>query len=106
VFLNIINNAGDAIDGAGRITISTAVKSGNILVTIRDSGAGMSADRRKRIFEPFYTTKEQGKGTGLGLSVSLSIIESIGGSIDVQSLEGQGSSFIVTIPQEQPAIED
>ncbi len=98
VFLNIINNAGDAITGAGRITVSTATRDGHIRITIRDTGTGMTETEVSKIFDPFFTTKEIGKGTGLGLSVSLSIIESLGGSIAVQSLKGEGSSFTISLP--------
>ncbi len=98
VFLNIINNAGDAITGSGRITVSTEAVEGHLRITIRDTGAGMTAAEINKIFDPFFTTKEVGKGTGLGLSVSLSIVESLGGTIVVQSLKGEGSSFSVSLP--------
>lgn len=98
VFLNIINNAGDAITDSGRIMVSTALKENQILVTIKDTGAGMPPGEIKKIFDPFFTTKEVGKGTGLGLSVSLSIVESMGGTISVQSLKGEGSSFTIALP--------
>ena len=98
VFLNIINNAGDAISGPGAITVSSSIKDDNLLVTIKDTGKGMTSDQMEKIFDPFFTTKEVGKGTGLGLSVSLSIIESMGGTIIVQSLPDEGSSFTVSLP--------
>jgi len=98
VFLNILNNAGDAISSPGSITIITGVKGENISITIRDTGEGMTGDQITKIFDPFYTTKEVGKGTGLGLSVSLSIVESLGGSITVQSLKDEGSSFTILLP--------
>jgi len=98
VFLNVINNAGDAICGSGRITVSTSSADEQIHITIRDNGIGMSETEIKKIFDPFFSTKEVGKGTGLGLSVSMSIVESLGGSIAVQSLKGQGSSFTISLP--------
>ena len=98
VFLNLINNAGDAITGSGTITISTTSNGKDIRVTVTDTGCGMTFDQTKKIFDPFYTNKETGKGTGLGLSVSLSIVRSMGGSIDVQSMPGAGSSFTVVLP--------
>jgi two-component system NtrC family sensor kinase len=101
VFLNIINNAGDAITGPGTITISSAVKGDNVLVTIKDTGRGMTSEQMEKIFDPFYTTKEVGKGTGLGLSVSLSIVESMGGTITVQSLPEEGSSFTISLPMKR-----
>lgn len=98
VFLNLINNAGDAIDGPGTITITTSCDKGMVSVNITDTGRGMSIEQLKQIFNPFYTTKGVGKGTGLGLGISLNIVESMGGTIDVQSMEGKGSSFVVSIP--------
>jgi len=98
VFLNLINNAGDAISGPGSITIITKSDDENIYIIIKDSGEGMTGDEMKHIFNPFYTTKEVGKGTGLGLSVSLGIVESMGGTITVQSLKGAGSAFKISLP--------
>jgi two-component system NtrC family sensor kinase len=98
VFLNLLNNAGDAINGPGRVTVATAAADQAVTVSITDTGAGMPASRIKKIFDPFFTTKEVGKGTGLGLSVSLGIVESMGGSIDVQSMPGAGSTFSVHFP--------
>ncbi len=98
VFLNLINNAQDAISGTGAITITTQAKEDSILVEIQDTGEGMTTDQIKQIFNPFYTTKEVGKGTGLGLSVSLGIVESMGGAIEVQSIKGSGSIFTVVLP--------
>jgi two-component system NtrC family sensor kinase len=101
VFLNLINNADDAIDGAGTIRLSTRCESGFVRVEISDTGKGMTPEQMEKIFLPFYTTKEVGRGTGLGLSISLSIVESMGGSIAVQSMLGAGSSFTVRLPTEQ-----
>jgi len=98
VFLNIINNAGDAIGDTGKITIVTHSREDKIEITIRDSGTGMSESDIKKVFDPFFTTKEVGRGTGLGLSVSLSIVEALGGSIVAQSMKGQGSSFTISLP--------
>lgn len=98
VFLNLINNAHAAISGPGTITITTRLDQDKIKVEIGDTGEGMTVEQMKHIFNPFYTTKEAGKGTGLGLSVSLNIIESMGGSIEVQSIKGSGSIFTVILP--------
>ena len=98
IFLNLINNAGDSISGPGTITISTGRTDEYVQITVKDTGSGMSTEQISEIFNPFYTTKEVGKGTGLGLSVSLNIVESLDGTIDVQSLQGSGSSFIVSLP--------
>jgi two-component system, NtrC family, sensor kinase len=101
VLLNIINNAGDAIEGDGTITLSTRGDETSIRVTITDTGTGMTSEQLERIFDPFYTTKEVGKGTGLGLSVSLSIVEAQGGKLVVQSVPGAGSSFTIVLPRDR-----
>ena len=101
VFLNLINNAGDAIKGPGRITITTRQDERTVRVTVTDTGVGMDGDQIKKIFDPFYTTKEVGKGTGLGLSVSIGIVETMGGTIEVQSMPGAGSAFTVVLPKKQ-----
>jgi len=98
VFLNLINNAHDAISGSGTITITTKATQDKIKVEIGDTGTGMQIEQIEQIFNPFFTTKEVGKGTGLGLSVSLSIVEEMGGSIDIQSIKGSGSIFTVILP--------
>lgn len=98
VFLNIINNASDAIDGPGTITLSTHMNTESVKVTITDTGMGMTTEDMEKIFFPFFTTKDVGKGTGLGLSISLTIIESMNGHIDVQSMPGAGSSFTISLP--------
>ncbi|MBU0982963.1 MAG: ATP-binding protein [candidate division Zixibacteria bacterium] len=99
VFLNIVNNAVDAMaaDG-GTLTIATEAGSDHLTITIADTGYGMSREQLENIFVPFYTTKEVGKGTGLGLSVSYGIVKSLGGRIDVRSSQGEGSTFTITLP--------
>ena len=101
VFLNLINNAQDAIEGPGTITLQTERVDGEVRIKVSDTGKGMTTEQMEKIFFPFYTTKEVGKGTGLGLSVSLSIVEAMGGRIEVQSLPGAGSSFTVVLPIER-----
>ncbi|MEJ2054814.1 MAG: ATP-binding protein [Calditrichaceae bacterium] len=98
VFMNIINNAADAIKDKGTITIRTWSESGSVLVSIKDNGIGMPDKVRKKIFEPFFTTKDVGQGTGLGLSISFGIIEQHNGSISVKSAAGKGSEFIIRLP--------
>lgn len=99
VFLNMIQNAAQAmIDTNGKIKVSSAFIDDEIVITISDNGCGMSAEKIERIFDPFYTTQEVGSGTGLGLTVSMDIIKSHDGRIDVESKEGKGTNFIITIP--------
>ena len=97
VFLNIINNAIDAITPPGKINITTSVIDNNIKIVISDSGKGMNQDLLDKIFLPFFTTKEVGMGTGLGLSVSYGIIKNFGGKIDVKSELGKGAKFIISL---------
>ncbi|MBN1590724.1 MAG: hypothetical protein JW888_14520 [Pirellulales bacterium] len=98
VFLNLINNAGDAIEESGTITLSTRHDDSSVRATVSDTGQGMTPEVMEQAFLPFYTSKEVGKGTGLGLSVSSSIVESVGGRIEIQSAPGAGSSFTVVLP--------
>jgi len=99
VFLNLIKNAIDAIgDREGEIRVATDRDNGNILVTIQDTGKGMSPQQLDMIFMPFYSTKEVGQGTGLGLSVSYGIIKSLHGHIDVSSEIGVGTTFTIRLP--------
>jgi two-component system, NtrC family, sensor kinase len=99
VFLNIINNAVDAVEEGGQIEVSSDIKDQDtVRVLMRDNGVGIPKDKLKHIFEPFYTTKEKGKGTGLGLSISYGIMQKLGGTIHVESEVYKGTTFIVEIP--------
>ncbi|MBW2635090.1 MAG: HAMP domain-containing histidine kinase, partial [Deltaproteobacteria bacterium] len=100
VFMNLINNAIDAMEKTGGIITLTSKRVGDdILVTVADNGPGIADANLSRIFDPFYTTKPVGKGTGLGLSICYGIIKKIGGDIKVSSIKGQGSTFEIQIPQ-------
>ena len=99
VFLNILNNAIDALDdNPGKISIITRLTKKKVQVIISDTGIGMTREQIEKIFLPFYSTKEVGKGTGLGLSVSYGIIKNMGGKIEAESTPGRGSTFILTLP--------
>jgi two-component system NtrC family sensor kinase len=100
VFLNIILNAVDAMDGGGTLSLTGRVSSedGFLAVDISDTGPGMSPQVLNAIFDPFFTTKSRGGGTGLGLSVSLGIVQKHGGDIKVRSKLGDGSTFTVILP--------
>jgi len=104
VFMNIINNAVHALaDNLDKIadpviTIRTRALPDQVKIEIEDNGPGMPEHVRQRIFEPFFTTKPVGKGTGLGLSIVYSIIENHKGTLEVVTEEGQGTSFIISLP--------
>jgi signal transduction histidine kinase len=98
VFLNIINNAFDAVDDGGRIDIELRSDESNMVsVRVTDDGNGISEENLKHIFDPFFSTKGE-KGSGLGLSITYGIVEKLGGKMDVRSEKGEGSTFRVTLP--------
>ncbi len=102
VFINLINNAIQSIDGKGEIQISTTIskkyKGKFVEISIKDTGCGIPKNIQNRIYEPFFTTKEVGKGTGLGLSISLGIIKDHHGFIEVESQLKKGTTFTVYLP--------
>ena len=101
VFMNLLMNAAQAIDGRGEITIVIRQVGEEVCVDITDNGRGIPAESITRIFEPFFTTKPIGKGTGLGLSLSYGIIKKHNGRIEVQSEVGKGTTFRVCLPIRQ-----
>jgi two-component system, NtrC family, sensor kinase len=117
VWINIISNARDALDDAGkkrgaepepyrkRLSISVSLNESDggksVIVSFQDNGVGMTAAQRDKIFEPFFTTKEVGKGTGLGMSISFGIIENHRGRITVESEQGRGTTVNVILPAER-----
>lgn len=109
VFMNILSNALQAIEGSGHIWISTQAlrdtssKSGQVQISIQDSGKGMKAEILEKIFDPFFTTKGVGQGTGLGLSISYGILQNHGGEIQVRSEVGVGTEFLILLPVYPPA---
>jgi PAS domain S-box-containing protein len=101
VFMNILVNAGQAIEKKGEIKIVTELFEINVMVSISDTGSGIPEENLTKIFDPFFTTKEVGKGTGLGLNVAYNIIKRHKGVIDVESTPGKGTTFRITIPVKQ-----
>ncbi|MDF1592636.1 MAG: ATP-binding protein [Desulfobacterales bacterium] len=103
VFLNILDNAIDAIGKNGEVKIQTTYNSEEkyIAVLFFDNGPGIPEEVQKKIFDPFYTTREVGKGTGLGLSISYSIMEKLGGRISVDSQDGHGTVFTIILPMKK-----
>ena len=100
VFGNLLDNAIAA--GADRIDIEAKRSGGSITIRIDDNGDGMDAETREHMFEPFYTTKDVGSGTGLGLSIVHGIVTEHGGTIDVRSEIGGGTTFEITVPLKRP----
>lgn len=98
VFVNIIANACQAIEGFGTLTVSTKVDDDGVEVSIADTGIGMNDTQMAKAFEPFYTTKPKGTGTGIGLSISADIVQRHHGKISVSSEVGSGTTFTVWLP--------
>jgi signal transduction histidine kinase len=97
VLLNLLLNAGDAMDGRGRVTLSGRVDGAQVELRVVDSGPGVPADARHRIFDPFFTTKEPGRGTGLGLSISRTLVEAYGGTLTLAPSD-TGAAFALRLP--------
>ncbi len=105
VFLNLVNNAAQALAaaGGGAVTVRARRWLGGVAVDVQDDGPGISEELRERVFEPFFTTKGPGEGTGLGLSICQGIVKEHGGRITLTSMQGQGTTFTVELPGAAPA---
>jgi two-component system NtrC family sensor kinase len=103
-FLNIISNAAYAVQKrfennvGGEISIITSHDEQNVFIRIKDNGTGMDANTLKKLFEPFFTTKDVGEGTGLGMSIAYNIIKKHTGTINVTSVQGEGTEFTLQLP--------
>ncbi len=102
VFVNLLNNAAEAMGGGGTITLATRPLNGQVEIKVSDTGCGIPEENLGKLFTPFFTTKALGKGTGLGLSIVYGIIKMHRGQIAVQSQVGQGTTFTVTLPVQLP----
>ena len=100
VFTNLLVNAGHAIEKDGIIKVHSVKDDDKLKVYIVDNGSGIAPDNLKKLFDPFFTTKAEGEDTGLGLSISYGIIKDHGGNIEVKSVLGKGTCFIVSLPLE------
>jgi signal transduction histidine kinase len=98
VFLNLVLNAVQAIDGPGLVAISTAVKGDEVVVRVRDTGSGIAPETLDQIWNPFFTTKSVGQGLGLGLAVSYNIVKKHSGEVQVETEIGKGTLFSVRLP--------
>jgi signal transduction histidine kinase len=99
VFLSLLVNAADAIEGGGTITVTSRAEAGGVLVVVADTGCGIPDENLKKVFEPFFTTKAPGQGTGLGLSLSYGIVRGLGGSIELRSRVGEGTEVRIELPR-------
>ncbi|HSR99252.1 MAG TPA: ATP-binding protein, partial [Kofleriaceae bacterium] len=105
VFLNLIVNAAQAMEGQprGKLSVRSAVDGDHVVVSVADTGGGIPPEIRERIFDPFFTTKEVGRGTGQGLAIARSIVvDRHGGSLSFDTAAGQGTTFVIRIPIEGP----
>lgn len=98
VFVNLTVNAMQAVAAEGSVTVETRAEPPYVVLSVRDTGHGMSPDTLRKIFSPFFTTRDVGEGTGLGLSVAHGIVTLHGGTIEVESREGHGATFTVRLP--------
>jgi signal transduction histidine kinase len=107
VVMNLVTNAIDACSENGRVSVRTGpaggAEKGAIRIEVADTGKGIPPEIRQKIFDPFFTTKAIGQGTGLGLSISYGIVRDHGGTIEVDSEVGKGTTFVVTLPRSSPA---
>ncbi|MEM7206282.1 MAG: ATP-binding protein [Pseudomonadota bacterium] len=98
LFLNLIVNAGHAVEEKGKVTVTSHVEDEFIYITIGDNGCGIAEENLEKLFDPFFTTKPVGQGTGLGLSISYGIVQEHNGCIDVTSEVGVGTTFTIVLP--------
>ncbi len=111
VLLNLYNNAFYAVNEKKKlqsdsydptVSVSTKKLTDTIQLTVTDNGNGISQNIVDKIFQPFFTTKPTGQGTGLGLSLSYDIVKAHGGDVKVETKEGEGSVFMITLPKKSP----
>jgi len=104
VFVNLVTNAAQALKAeGGNVTLGLAARGDRVVARVTDDGAGMKEEVKSRVFEPFFTTKDGGRGAGLGLSIVQGIVTRHGGTIQVESAPGAGTTFTVTLPVHGPA---
>jgi signal transduction histidine kinase len=100
VLFNLITNAAQAMNGKGAIEIHIAKELDCYRIDVRDTGPGIPPDRLKNVFDPFFTSKQEGMGTGLGLSIVRSLIHKMGARIEVSSTVGKGTEFRIFLPRQ------
>ena len=102
VFINLLGNARDACESGGHIRVSADIVADLVTINIEDDGCGISADLQARVFDPFFTTKDPGQGTGLGLALVYTIMEDMGGSVQLESPIGSDAQPGTRISLELP----
>lgn len=105
VLLNLALNARDAMPEGGKLTLALAGEEGFVRLSVSDTGTGMTDEVRRRALEPFFTTKGPGRGTGLGLAMVYGVVDGIGGSLEIDTAEGRGTTVHVTLPPAPAEIE-
>ena len=95
--MNLLENAVQATPAGGVISLSASLEKGRVILSVHDTGPGIDSSLQERLFEPFFTTRPE--GTGLGLAIARSVIQSMGGSIQIHSTPDTGTEFIVHLPR-------
>jgi C4-dicarboxylate-specific signal transduction histidine kinase len=103
VIFNVLLNAAQAMQGAGRIEAGARLEGARVVLAIRDHGPGIPQEHMPRLFDPFFTTKEPGEGTGLGLAISYEIVHELGGSMRAANHPQGGACFEIALPASKPA---
>ena len=98
VLVNLLINAADAMDGKGQVAVTCESAAGRVRIAVSDEGPGIERELRRKVFDPFFTTKPPGQGTGLGLSISRAIVESYGGTLELDPEAARGARFIIDLP--------
>ena len=105
VLTNLVQNAIEASpeDGTGRVQLRGWSQDGQLLLSVKDNGPGIKPEDRARIFTPFFTTKGPGRGMGLGLTIAWRVVQSLGGTLEIESTPGHGACFTLRVPRTQSA---
>jgi len=98
VLVNLLINAADAMAGRGQVAVTCETAAGRVRIVVSDQGPGIARDLRRKVFDPFFTTKAPGQGTGLGLSISRAIVETYGGTLELDPEVSTGARFIIDLP--------
>jgi signal transduction histidine kinase len=102
VLVNLLLNAADAMDGKGQVAVTCESVAGRVRIAVSDEGPGIERELRRKVFDPFFTTKPPGQGTGLGLSISRAIVESYGGTLELDPEAARGARFVIDLPAAPP----